>query len=151
MSDLPPPPPPSGATPPLGAGGPESKNSLGVWALVLGILSIVCCGFFTGIPAIILGLNSKKAQAQGLATNGTLGQVGFITGIIGTALGVLGIILWAGFDQSPSPVGPSPLERKSQTWDRCPSGPGAVGRLSESSSHGLESRVRGGDKRGQDS
>lgn len=88
-----PPPPPLGA--PMGApfGGSTEKNKLGVWALVLGILSILCCGFFTGIPAIILGMNSKKAAAQGQATNGTLGNVGFILGIIGSVLGVIGIIL----------------------------------------------------------
>lgn len=71
---------------PMGPGN-MSKNSLGVWALVLGIVSILCCGLFAGIPAIILGLNSKKAQAQGLATNGSLGNAGFILGIIGTVIG----------------------------------------------------------------
>ncbi|PKQ14536.1 MAG: hypothetical protein CVT68_11375 [Actinobacteria bacterium HGW-Actinobacteria-8] len=75
---------------PMGAS--DEKNSLGVWALVLGILSIVCCGLFTGIPAIILGNNSKKAAAEGRSTNGSLGNVGFILGIIGTVLGTLGLI-----------------------------------------------------------
>jgi putative exporter of polyketide antibiotics len=75
---------------PMGAS--DEKNSLGVWALVLGILSIVCCGLVAGIPAIILGNNSKKAAAEGRATNGTLGNVGFILGIVGTVLGTLGII-----------------------------------------------------------
>jgi len=83
-----PPPPPMGM--PVGAS--DEKNSLGVWALVLGILSIVCCGLLAGIPAIILGNNSKKAAAEGRATNGTLGNVGFILGIIGTVLGTIGII-----------------------------------------------------------
>jgi hypothetical protein len=87
----PPPPPPPGAF----GGGNTSKNSLGVWALVLGILSIVCCGFVAGVPAIILGLNSKKAQEQGLATNGSLGNIGFILGIIGSILGVISGILYA--------------------------------------------------------
>lgn len=78
---------------PYGAGGNTSKNALGIWALVLGILSIVCClGLLAGIPAIILGQNSKKAAAQGLATNGNLGNVGFILGIVGTVLGTIGAI-----------------------------------------------------------
>ena len=77
---------------PYGAGGNTSKNTLGVWALVLGIVSILCCGLLAGIPAIILGQNSKKAQAQGLATNGNLGNVGFILGIIGSVLGTIGFI-----------------------------------------------------------
>jgi len=88
----PPPPPPSGAQPPLGGVNPaEAKNGLGVWALVLGILSIVCCGLFAGVPAIILGNNSKKAAAHGLATNGNLGNVGYILGIVGTILGTIWI------------------------------------------------------------
>ena len=93
----PPPPPPPPAVPPppggfYGAAGNTSKNNLGVWALVLGIVSILCCGVLAGIPAIILGLNSKKAQARGLATNGNLGNVGFILGIIGSVLGTIGVI-----------------------------------------------------------
>ncbi|MFW2514135.1 DUF4190 domain-containing protein [Demequina sp. SO4-13] len=95
MTDVPPPPPPSASQPPPpGAGGNESKNNLGTISLVLGIVGILCCGLFTGIPAIIVGNNSKKAQAQGLATNGNLGQVGFILGIIATVLSVLGAIVW---------------------------------------------------------
>ncbi|MCR6713447.1 MAG: hypothetical protein NVV57_12530 [Demequina sp.] len=101
MSEVtPPPPPPPPAVPPVpppppGAYGPQgntSKNNLGVWALVLGIVSILCCGILAGIPAIILGNNSKKAAAAGLATNGNLGNVGFILGIIGSVLGTLGLI-----------------------------------------------------------
>lgn len=87
MTEIPPPPPMG-----MPVGASDEKNSLGVWALVLGILSIVCCGLFTGIPAIIVGNNSKKAAAAGLASNGPLGNVGFILGIIGTVLGTLGLI-----------------------------------------------------------
>ncbi|WP_062134160.1 DUF4190 domain-containing protein [Demequina aestuarii] len=94
MTDVPPPPPPSAPQPFPGAGGNESKNSLGTISLVLGILGLVCCGFFTAIPAIIVGNKSKQAQAEGLATNGNLGQIGFILGIIGTVLSVLGAVIW---------------------------------------------------------
>lgn len=87
-----PPPPPPGPPMPMGPAGDTSKNNLGVWALVLGIVSILCCGLLAGVPAIILGQNSKKAQAQGLATNGNLGNVGFILGIIGSVLGTVGAI-----------------------------------------------------------
>jgi len=72
----------------------EQKNNLGIWALVLGILSIVCCAFFAGIPAIIIGLKSKQAEAAGLANNGSLGNVGFILGIVGSVLGTLGWIFY---------------------------------------------------------
>ncbi|MDN4473138.1 DUF4190 domain-containing protein [Demequina zhanjiangensis] len=92
MTDIPPPPMPP--QPGFAAGPSDSKNNLGTWALVLGILSIVCCGLFAGIPAIIVGNKSKEAAAQGLATNGNLGQVGFILGIIGSVLSVLGGVFY---------------------------------------------------------
>jgi len=86
----PPPPPPLGA-----AMGNTTKNSLGTWALVLGIVSIVCCGPLAGIPAIILGTMSKKAQQEGAATNGNLGNIGFILGIISIAFAVIYAVLYA--------------------------------------------------------
>ena len=98
MTAVPPPPPPPNSGVPMGSPGmnpSEAKNSLGIWALVLGIVSIVCgLGLLAGIPAIILGKKSKDAGAQGLATNGNLGNVGFILGIVGTVLVSLAWILW---------------------------------------------------------
>ncbi len=44
MTEVPPPPPMGVPTLALRT----EKNSLGVWALVLGILSIVCCGLSCG-------------------------------------------------------------------------------------------------------
>jgi hypothetical protein len=84
------------AMPPTGYGpvGGTEKNGLGTWALILGILSIVCIGLFGGIPAVILGKSSKKAQALGQANNANLGNIGMILGWIGIALSVLGIVFW---------------------------------------------------------
>jgi len=84
------------AMPPTGYGpvGGTEKNSLGTWSLILGILSIVCIGFLAGIPAVILGKNSKKAQALGQANNANLGNIGMILGWIGIALSVLVIVFW---------------------------------------------------------
>lgn len=72
-------------------GGGTQKNSLGVWALVLGILGL-CCGF-ASIAAVILGRMSLQANERGEANNRGLGNAGFILGIIGVALWVLGLIL----------------------------------------------------------
>ncbi|MDO4243871.1 MAG: hypothetical protein Q4C85_08975 [Actinomyces sp.] len=69
-----------------GYNGGTEKNSLGGWALGLGIASIVCCGPLTGIPAIILGILGLQAAKEGRATNNALS-------IIGIALGAMGIIL----------------------------------------------------------
>ena len=69
---------------PYGAA-PLPKNSLGVWSLVLGIVSVLGCGLITGIPAIIIGHKSRKAQQEGQADNGGMGLVGIITGWVGIA------------------------------------------------------------------
>lgn len=73
----------------------EQKNQLAVWALILGIVSIVCCGLVTGIPAILVGRAAEKAHAEGLATNGNLGKVSWILGIIGTAIWVVVALIYA--------------------------------------------------------
>lgn len=74
-----------GAQPyPYGAA-PLPKNSLGVWSLVLGILSVLGCGILTGIAAIIVGHKSRRAQREGQADNGGMGLAGIITGWAGIA------------------------------------------------------------------
>ncbi|MFI2364914.1 DUF4190 domain-containing protein [Promicromonospora sp. NPDC019610] len=73
-------------------GAPLPKNSLGVWSLVLGILSVLGCGLLTGIAAIITGTKSRQAQREGLADNGGMGLAGLIMGWIGTVLITLSLI-----------------------------------------------------------
>lgn len=66
----------------------EALSSRAITTLVLGILSIICTGFLTGVPAIILGnieLKDVKAGKSG-KQNESITKVGFILGIIGTAL-----------------------------------------------------------------
>jgi hypothetical protein len=64
---------------------PLPKNSLGVWSLVLGILSVLGCGLLTGIAAVITGHKSRRAQQEGQADNGGMGLAGIITGWVGIA------------------------------------------------------------------
>lgn len=100
MTEIPPPPPPpsipeGGAYPGVPAAG-GSKNWMGVTALILGIVGLLCCwcfGFILSIGALVLGLLGKKAAETGEATNGKLANVGFILGIVGVALGIIGTIL----------------------------------------------------------
>lgn len=87
------------AQPPMpGAAGGASKNWMGITALILGILGVLgaCCGFFGLLfpaGATVLGFLSKNAEKAGEATNGKLGNVGFILGIVGLGLALLfGII-----------------------------------------------------------
>ena len=87
----PPPPPPYGAPMP---GAPAANHPRATLILVLGILSIPCCGLFTGIPAIILGNTARREIALSGGAIGGSGAVtaGFVCGIIGTVLSVLGLI-----------------------------------------------------------
>ena len=85
-------PPPSAGTPPA----PPGASSKAILALVLGILSLVCCGFVTGIPAIIIGKQEMNAIKEGRSNKEghSLAQVGFILGIVGTALACVGLLLY---------------------------------------------------------
>ena len=87
-------PPPAAPPPAPGGYEPYPQNSLGVWSLVLGIVSLVMCGLFTGIPAIIVGNKAKAAVRAGQANNEGLATGGVITGWIGTILSVLGLVIW---------------------------------------------------------
>ena len=90
-------PPTPGYQQPVGAyGGGGQQNAKALWSMILGILSLVCCGLFTGIPAIILGHMGKKEidLAPGQTGRG-MAQAGFIMGIIGTVLSVVGFVIYA--------------------------------------------------------
>lgn len=91
----PPPQEPYGA--PGGYGAAPQPHPKGTLVLILGILSIFCCGIFTGIPAIIIGGKAKKDidANPGAYTNGGMVKAGWILGIISIALTVLWIILYA--------------------------------------------------------
>ena len=63
--------------------------------MILGIVSLVCCGLLTGIPAIILGnMGKKEIDLDPTQTGRGMAQAGFIMGIIGTVLSVVGIIVY---------------------------------------------------------
>ena len=67
MSYTPPPPPPPG---PGGYAMPQT-NQKALWSMILGILSLVCCGLLAGIPALILGNSAQKEiAASGGAQSG---------------------------------------------------------------------------------
>lgn len=93
MSYPPPPPPPPGAG---GYGYVEQQtNKKAIWALVLGILGLVCCGLFAGIPAIILG-NMAKSEIDasgGLQSGRGVAVAGFVLGIIDVVLTIGGLVL----------------------------------------------------------
>jgi hypothetical protein len=65
-------------------------------ALVLGILSLVFCGPFAGIPAMVMGrraIRDIRSQPGRFGGEG-LAQGGFWTGLVGTALTGLVILVF---------------------------------------------------------
>ena len=107
MSDYgstPPPPPPGGGgynqPPPIGGGGFGGSQGFpvdhpkGMTVLVLGILSIICCGPL-GIVAWVMGNTAlREIDAEpGRYGNRQLVQIGRILGIIGGVLFLFGL-LW---------------------------------------------------------
>lgn len=104
----PPPGPPSDATmpypyyPPYPGGYPVGypvappQHPQSVTAMVLGILGLVCCGLASPF-AVWLG---RKSMNEIDASGGQLGgrgqaQAGFILGLVGTAVWVLGLLFYA--------------------------------------------------------
>ena len=55
---------------------PEEKTAkgFGIASLVLGLVSLFCCGLFTGIPGLIFGIISirKKKEQNGMAIAGII-------------------------------------------------------------------------------
>ena len=81
----------------LGAALPNAEGAIA--SLILGIVSVAgSCTFITGIPAMVLG---RRAIRRVDASNGQLGgkglaQAGFWTGLVGTVLGVIALVLVIG-------------------------------------------------------
>lgn len=90
------PPPPGGGYGGGYGGVPQGSNKKAIWSLVLGILGIVLCGFFTGIPALILGKSAQKEidHSGGAQSGRGMATAGFILGIISIVFGIIGVILF---------------------------------------------------------
>ena len=72
---------------------PDEKNSLGGWALGLGIASIFAnClyfGIFLGVPAIVLGVKGMRAADEGRATNKGMSIAGIVLGALSIVLTIV--------------------------------------------------------------
>ena len=74
---------------------PVETCKLATWSLILGILSLVCCGPVTAIPAVICGhmaLGRIRSSGGALAGEG-LAVGGLVVGYIGIVIGILAVIL----------------------------------------------------------
>jgi hypothetical protein len=80
----------------VATGAVVQQNQKALFSLILGILSLICCGFVAGIPGAILGNMAKKEiEASGGVQSGAgMAQAGFILSLIGTVLSALGILFW---------------------------------------------------------
>lgn len=95
MSNYPPPPTPPAPMYQASMGYPP-EYPRGTMILVFGILSLVCCGLFLGIPAWVMGNSAlKDINRSGVmySNRGTI-KAGMICGIIGTVLSALGIVFY---------------------------------------------------------
>ena len=70
---------------------PAPKSGLSVTSLILGILSLVACSIFTGVPAIITGhiAHSRAKKQPELFGGAGMALTGLIMGYISTALSLL--------------------------------------------------------------
>ena len=73
--------------------GAAPQNGMGTAALVMGILQFFCLGTVGSILAIVFGKIGMNKAEQGLATNRGAAKAGFILGIVGIALTVVGLIV----------------------------------------------------------
>jgi hypothetical protein len=96
------------APPPPGQGGPPGygdqygggyvqpgNNQKAIWALVTGILGLLCCGL-VGIAGIVLGSSAKREiDASGGAQTGRgMAQAGVVLGIIAVVWTVVALVLF---------------------------------------------------------
>ena len=70
------------------------NSSKATTSLVLGICSLVVCGLFLGIPAMIVSSQAKREirESQGRLGGHGMATAGFITGLIGTIWSVLAAV-----------------------------------------------------------
>ncbi|MBF0689329.1 MAG: DUF4190 domain-containing protein [Cellulomonas sp.] len=87
--------PPEGGYPVVPPPAYAPRNDLAVWSLVLGLLGIMGCLFFTGVPAVILGNNARRAVAAGQANNDGMATAGIVLGWVASGLGVLAVVVLA--------------------------------------------------------
>jgi len=73
-----------------------SSSTSSIMALILGILSLTCCGFFAGIPAFFVGRAEIKNIDEGRSpeTNRSMAKIGMILGLVGAAFSCLGTLAY---------------------------------------------------------
>lgn len=90
-----PPPPPAPGMPPMPpSGGTSQTNGPATTSMVLGIISLLCLGLITGIPAIIFGVIGRKKATEMNGEGSGQAVAGLILGIIGVVWSVIAIVIF---------------------------------------------------------
>lgn len=80
--------------------GPGRRDGRAVLSLVLGLLSMTCLGvgFLVGIPAIVIGAVARKDidRSQGALSGRGLAAGGIVTGLFGTGLSLVVLVVLLG-------------------------------------------------------
>jgi thiol:disulfide interchange protein len=86
--------PPPGFGPGYGPSPYGETDGRATASMVLGILSLVCGGLLTGIPAVVLGFMSRRDidRSEGTKTGSGLALAGIITGSIGTLISLASLV-----------------------------------------------------------
>lgn len=94
------PPPQSAAAPTTVSPVPTSvakTEPLAIWSLVLSVLSLVCCGFILGIPAVICGhLALSKFQREPHLQGKGLAIAGLVIGYVAVAFWLIYVVFFGG-------------------------------------------------------
>jgi hypothetical protein len=94
------PPPQTGATSltaPASPAAPGTTEPLAIWSFVMGVLSLVCCGFILGIPAVICGhLALSKFQKEPQLQGKGLATAGLIIGYVAIAFWLIYVVFFGG-------------------------------------------------------
>jgi Domain of unknown function (DUF4190) len=99
----------------------KRNDGLATAALVMGIASIVCCGLFTGVAAIVMGFVSRSriARSSGMLSGSGLATAGLVLGIAGsvvwTTLTVFGGIYVYGLANHPTTASSIPCDQLEHT------------------------------------
>ncbi len=72
----------------------RQTNEQAAWALGLGLAGFFCCGAFTGIPAIILGvLGQRRAREMSGAGDGQA-IAGMVLGIVSVLVTIATVVIY---------------------------------------------------------
>lgn len=71
-------------------------NQLALTSLICGIVAMLCCGLFTGIPAIITGFMARRqiAASAGAQSGQTQALWGIILGAVATVFTLIAAAIW---------------------------------------------------------